>query len=248
MDWERITEELEKPLNSENVKKPTGRYGPKGDYIEGWHAIAEANRVFGFGGWSQTILSLTEHTLNEVQRDGKTQWVAAFTCQIEVRVGDIVRQDVGFGSGFAANIGDAVEGATKEAVTDALKRALRTFGNIFGLALYDKSRANVSDGEADASREEPKAESAASSPARDPDTVTKWLVDHLRKVETYANLKTLIASGKSSEAIKWLGEEHQSHSQTVDEAITAAWRRVDPAGQSPDPRVAANAAKDWGAA
>jgi hypothetical protein len=38
---------------------------------------------------------------------------------------------------------DAVEGATKEAATDALKRAARTFGNVFGLALYDKSRANV---------------------------------------------------------------------------------------------------------
>jgi hypothetical protein len=55
----------------------------------------------------------------------------------------VTRQDVGFGSGFAKGVGDAIEGATKEAATDALKRAARTFGNIFGLALYDKSRANV---------------------------------------------------------------------------------------------------------
>jgi ribosomal protein S5 len=61
-----------------------------------------------------------------------------------LRVGEVTRQDVGFGSGFAKMVGDAIEGATKEAATDALKRAARTFGNIFGLALYDKSRANVS--------------------------------------------------------------------------------------------------------
>ncbi len=75
--------------------------------------------------------------------DVKDQWEAAYTCIITVTVGDVVREDVGFGSGFAKKIGDAVEGATKEAATDALKRALRTFGNAFGLALYDKSRENV---------------------------------------------------------------------------------------------------------
>lgn len=37
----------------------------------------------------------------------------------------------------------AHESAIKEAVTDALKRGLRSFGNPFGLALYDKSRASV---------------------------------------------------------------------------------------------------------
>jgi DNA repair and recombination protein RAD52 len=60
-----------------------------------------------------------------------------------VTAGGVTRQDVGFGSGFAKMIGDAIEGATKEAVTDALKRCLRTFGHPFGLALYDKERAHV---------------------------------------------------------------------------------------------------------
>ena len=27
-------------------------------YIEGWHAIAEANRLFGFDGWTRTTDSL----------------------------------------------------------------------------------------------------------------------------------------------------------------------------------------------
>jgi recombination DNA repair RAD52 pathway protein len=28
-------------------------------YIEGWHAIAEANRIFGFDGWDRETLSAT---------------------------------------------------------------------------------------------------------------------------------------------------------------------------------------------
>lgn len=131
---------LKAPLDPKHVKAPTGSFGPKGDYIEGWHAINELNRVFGFDGWSYTI-DLTRDALE--RDDSKGQWQAAYTCICTLTVGDVTRQDVGFGSGFAKMIGDAIEGATKEAATDALKRAARTFGNIFGLALYDKSRENV---------------------------------------------------------------------------------------------------------
>jgi DNA repair and recombination protein RAD52 len=141
MDWAIAKPLLEAKLDPAHVKKPEGKFGPKGDYIEGWHAIAEANRIFGFGGWSYEIKTMKQDALEK--DDTKGQWQAAYTCIVTVTVGDVVREDVGFGSGFAKQIGDAVEGATKEAVTDALKRALRTFGNKFGLALYDKSRENV---------------------------------------------------------------------------------------------------------
>lgn len=134
---------LNAPLDPKHVKKPDGKFGPKGDYLEGWHVINEMNRVFGFDGWSYTI-DLTRDALTEgTDNKGNAQWQAAYTCLCTLTVGDAVRQDVGFGSGFAKGIGDAIEGATKEAVTDALKRCARTFGNIFGLALYDKARTNV---------------------------------------------------------------------------------------------------------
>jgi hypothetical protein len=42
------------------------------------------------------------------------------------------------------DLGLAHESAIKEAETDAMKRALVTFGNAFGLALYDKSQRQVS--------------------------------------------------------------------------------------------------------
>lgn len=144
IDWEKAQPALNAKLDPSNIKKPSGNFGPKGDYIEGWHAIAEANRIFGFGNWSYAIKELVKDSVSEGKDSrGNPQWQAAYTCIVRVTVGDVVREDVGFGSGFAKQIGDAVEGATKEAVTDALKRALRTFGSPFGLALYDKSRANV---------------------------------------------------------------------------------------------------------
>ena len=144
MNWDEITPELEKKLNPDHVKKGGGNFGPKGDYIEGWHAITEANRIFGFGNWSYEIKGLTQTALAEgTDSKGNPQWQAAYICTIRTTVGGAVREDVGFGSGFAKHVGDAVEGATKEAVTDALKRTLRTFGNPFGLALYDKTKANV---------------------------------------------------------------------------------------------------------
>jgi hypothetical protein len=42
------------------------------------------------------------------------------------------------------DLGQAHESALKEAETDAMKRALMTFGNPFGLALYDKRQRQVS--------------------------------------------------------------------------------------------------------
>lgn len=138
---------LEAPLDPKHVKKPSGSFGPKGDYLEGWHVINELNRIFGFDGWSYTI-DLSRDALTEgVDSKNNPQWQAAYTCVCTLRIGEVTRQDVGFGSGFAKGVGDAIEGATKEAATDALKRAARTFGNAFGLALYDKSRANVSEPE-----------------------------------------------------------------------------------------------------
>lgn len=143
MNWDEATPLLQAKLDPAHVKPPS-KFGPKGDYIEGWHAIAEANRIFGFGAWSYTIVNLSQDALDLGKNgQGDAQWQAAYTAIVRVTVGDVIREDVGFGSGFAKAKGDAIEGATKEAVTDALKRALRTFGNPFGLALYDKTRASV---------------------------------------------------------------------------------------------------------
>lgn len=125
--------------------RPPQQYGPKGDYLEGWHVIAEANRIFGFDAWSYEVtearcVSEAPRKIGRQQKDG---WGVTYTAKVRVVVQGIVREDFGAGHGYDVDAGLAHESAVKEAVTDALKRALRTFGNPFGLALYDKSRANV---------------------------------------------------------------------------------------------------------
>jgi hypothetical protein len=55
----------------------------------------------------------------------------------------VVRERSGGHRGFGPTVGQAVEDCVKAAETDATKRAFVTFGNIFGLALYDREQRNV---------------------------------------------------------------------------------------------------------
>ena len=55
----------------------------------------------------------------------------------------ITRESCGSGNAKASTPGEAHELALKAAETDATKRALATFGNPFGLALYDRELAGV---------------------------------------------------------------------------------------------------------
>ena len=55
----------------------------------------------------------------------------------------ITREGCGSGNAKAPTPGEAHELALKAAETDATKRALATFGNPFGLALYDRELAGV---------------------------------------------------------------------------------------------------------
>jgi DNA recombination protein Rad52 len=112
-------------------------------YVEGWHAIAEANRIFGFDAWDRRTVSTT------CVWSGQSAQIhaAAYTARVRVsvRAGDvvIVREGSGMGEGRASTPGQAHELALKGAETDATKRALATFGNPFGLALYDREQAGV---------------------------------------------------------------------------------------------------------
>jgi Rad52/22 family double-strand break repair protein len=112
-------------------------------YVEGWHVIAEANRIFGYDAWDRQTLA------------SRCVWSgvagayheAAYTAKVRVsvRAGDvtIVREGSGSGEAKAATPGHAHDLALKGAETDATKRALATFGNPFGLALYDREQVGV---------------------------------------------------------------------------------------------------------
>ena len=112
-------------------------------YIEGWHAILEANRIFGHDGWDRETID----TKCVWQGEVRDKFACAYTTRvrISVRAGEsfVRREGSGAGRAVALEPGEAHERAMKEAETDATKRALSTFGNPFGLALYDKQQKGV---------------------------------------------------------------------------------------------------------
>jgi len=128
---------LEAKLNAKHVKTRQVQETTL-TYLEGWHVIAEANRIFGYDGWDRRTL-----TLNCVW-SGRTEkgYAAAYSAKVRIRVRagaeHVVRDGWGSGEARAATTGEAHEMALKAAETDATKRALATFGNSFGLALYDR--------------------------------------------------------------------------------------------------------------
>lgn len=150
---------LEAPLDATRVKRREGF-----DYIEGWRAIAEANRIFGFDGWTREMVSLDQTNCDLLDiTPQKKQWRVGYVARVRVVACGVTREGVGYGSGMAKPdaLGSAIESASKEAETDAMKRALMTFGNPFGLALYDKKKANV----------------AAPSPLSDPASTKRAIKD-----------------------------------------------------------------------
>ncbi len=126
---------LQKPPNRRWIKQREidGKVFP---YLEGWRAIAEANRIFGFAAWDRETTS-SDCIFARMERGG---FAAAYLTRVRitVRAGSvaIVREGCGSGDAFAASMGEAHERAAKAAETDATKRALSTFGAPFGLTLY----------------------------------------------------------------------------------------------------------------
>jgi DNA recombination protein Rad52 len=112
-------------------------------YIEGWHAIAEANRIFGFDGWDRETVSGTCVWSGRSGTDHAAVYAAKVRISVRAGANLIVREGSGTGEANGRSPGQAHELALKAAETDATKRALATFGNSFGLALYDRDRSRV---------------------------------------------------------------------------------------------------------
>jgi DNA repair and recombination protein RAD52 len=201
---------LNAPL-SRGVVKERKQAGRTFSYVEGWHVIAEANRIFGHDGWTSDTIEV--HCVVEKDRlIGKELlpgWGVTYTAKVRIGVyfddgSNVYREGYGAGHGIDQDLGQAHESAIKEAETDARKRALMTFGNPFGLALYDKAQSNVAS-EVDVSRlrfiEECKAKIAAFDET-DRDGISRWWhSDEQRKARRdfeinpaeLAELKNLVA-------------------------------------------------------
>jgi hypothetical protein len=137
------------PLDRAKVRqREQGR--AKVSYLEGWQVIAEANRIFGFDGWQRETIQTRCVSQSEraIGRDNRPGWGVTYTSRVRITVGGtaqtpVIREGSGAGHGIDDDLGQAHESALKEAETDAMKLALMTFGNPFGLALYDKQQREV---------------------------------------------------------------------------------------------------------
>ncbi|MBO6725837.1 MAG: RAD52 family DNA repair protein [Rhizobiaceae bacterium] len=109
-------------------------------YLEGWHVIAEANRIFGFDGWDRE----TQESRCVYTKQNGNRFSAAYVVKVRVSVyaGDrqIVRDGSAAAEATSESPGSAHEIAIKAAETDATKRALVTFGSPFGLFLYCRAQ------------------------------------------------------------------------------------------------------------
>ena len=127
---EDIAKLLGQPLDPALVSQRQGRGGRMVDYLEGYSAIDQANRIFGYDGWSLHVDSLTYHAAGF--------WYATVT----VEALGVRRQDTGWVD-LEGNSVEAHDTAMKGAVTDAMKRCFRTFGNQFGNSLYAKTPSTI---------------------------------------------------------------------------------------------------------
>jgi DNA recombination protein Rad52 len=109
-------------------------------YIEGWHAVAEANRIFGFDGWSRE----TTESKCVLARENRGSFLAVYIARVRITVhagrSTTIREGHGTGEGRGPSPGEVHDIALKSAETDATKRALATFGKPFGLSLYGNGK------------------------------------------------------------------------------------------------------------
>ena len=131
-----IKSALNQPLDGSYVEQRSDGRGGQLDYIPAWYAIAKANDVFGADGWDRETVNW-EVVTEEENRKGTMFAEVVATVKVCVRASDtsrwITREGSGQGRGFSdERVGDAL----KTAESDAMKRALMTFGNPFGLPLY----------------------------------------------------------------------------------------------------------------
>ncbi len=95
-----------------------------------------ANETFGFNGWGHSV---THQSIDFIDQSNDRFYVGV-SAFIRVQLKDgTYHEDVGYGvSEGMRSKALSIEKARKEAVTDGLKRALRSFGNLLGNCISDK--------------------------------------------------------------------------------------------------------------
>lgn len=218
---------LKAPL-AQSLVKSRKQGGREVSYIEGWKAVEEANRIFGFDGWTRETVDIkcVSEGERKIGRDGDTGYGVTYIVKVRIMVGNVCREGCGAGHGIDRDLGQAHESAIKEAETDAMKRALMTFGNPFGLALYDKQQANVID-----DTKPVKATTQKQSVMPDDFTArVEYMVECREAIAAFTDSDRLVAWWVSDEQ-KETRRKHQLDQSQVDTLKQAVMNRRDALGK-----------------
>lgn len=135
-EYQAIQSALRQRLGPEYISSRMAGGGQKVCYIEGHKVISLANEMFGYNGWAHSV---TQQNVDFVDlNNGKFYVGVCAFVRVQLKDGSY-HEDVGYGiSEGLKSKALALEKARKEAVTDGLKRALRSFGNALGNCILDK--------------------------------------------------------------------------------------------------------------
>lgn len=136
------------PLHPGRVRQVQGNA-----HLEAWDVRRWLIRIFGWGGWSDDILSLeciSERSAWDVQNPLKGRHTVIYRCTMRLTIKDpdghvLTHFDDG-AVGDAINqpsLGDAHDLAMKKALSQALKRCAVNAGDAFGLGLYQGGRTDA---------------------------------------------------------------------------------------------------------
>ncbi|XP_048405602.2 DNA repair protein RAD52 homolog isoform X3 [Stegostoma tigrinum] len=135
-EYQAIQNALQRRLGPEYISQRPAGGGQKVCYIEGHRIVNLANELFGYNGWSHSI---TQQSVDFVDLiNGKFYVGVSAFVKVQLKDGSF-HEDVGYGvSEGLKSKALSLEKARKEAVTDGLKRSLKSFGNVLGNCILDK--------------------------------------------------------------------------------------------------------------
>lgn len=133
---EKQINDLKQPLQATRIKERRGGGGKMLKYLKTDDVIGVANSIFGYGCWGYKVVARDHQMVEDPKKGGA---IHMYTADIELSVVGCPYSFPGDGVGIVNDpfTVEMHEKARKEATSDALKRALRHYGDQFGLCLYD---------------------------------------------------------------------------------------------------------------
>jgi DNA repair and recombination protein RAD52 len=92
-----IAAKLNQKLGPEYISQRPGSAGLKLTYAEGWRLINLANDVFGYNGWSSSVLSITTDYVDFNQESKRYSVGVSALVRVTLTDGGTFHEDIGYG-------------------------------------------------------------------------------------------------------------------------------------------------------